>query len=180
MGKDWPSILRLFHEELGYTVRAGKLSLGYQLFYIDLASWKLRLTSQTPVIWVQSKDLDGVSSQQVMESLGDVLRERNLTRQIAIVLIEGNSFPLFKQKTNLNYNLVLMGAEEQKNVLQSRRPTGELLDLISAQVPISYLSPYETRAPVTGSRFFGREHEVSRILANPDTNHAILGIRRIG
>jgi hypothetical protein len=52
--------------------------------------------------------------------------------------------------------------------------------MISAQVPISYLSPYETRAPVTGSRFFGREHEISRILANPDTNHAILGIRRIG
>jgi hypothetical protein len=47
-------------------------------------------------------------------------------------------------------------------------------------VPISYLSPYETRAPVTGSRFFGREHEIGRVLANPDTNHAILGIRRIG
>jgi hypothetical protein len=65
-------------------------------------------------------------------------------------------------------------------VSQSRRPSGELLDLISAQVPISYLSPYETRAPVTGSRFFGREHEIARILANPDTNQAILGIRRIG
>jgi hypothetical protein len=35
MGKDWPSILRLFHEELGYTVRAGKQSLGFQLFLID-------------------------------------------------------------------------------------------------------------------------------------------------
>ena len=55
-----------------------------------------------------------------------------------------------------------------------------LLDIVSAQVPISYLSPYETRAPVTGSRFFGREHEISRIQASPDTNHAILGIRRIG
>ena len=180
MGKDWPSILRLFHEELGYTVRAGKLSLGYQLFHIDLASWKLRLSSQTPVIWVQTKDLDGVSSQHIMESLGDVLRERNLTRQIVLVLIDGNSFPLFRHKTSLNYNLVLIGSDEQKNILQSRRPTGELLDIVSAQVPISYLSPYETRAPVTGSRFFGREHEISRIQANPDTNHAILGIRRIG
>jgi hypothetical protein len=76
--------------------------------------------------------------------------------------------------------MVLIGAEEQKNVVLSRRPSGELLDLISAQVPISFLSPYETRAPVTGSRFFGREHEIARILSNPDTNHAILGIRRIG
>ena len=180
MGNEWPSMLRHFHEELGYTVRAGKPSMDYQLFYMDLSSWKLRLSSRTPVIWVQTKDLDGISSQHVMESLGDVLRERNLTRQIVLVIIDGNSFPLFRHKTNLNHSLVLIGAEEQKNVLQSRRPTGELLDIISAQVPISYLSPYETRAPVTGSRFFGREHEVARILANPDTNHAILGIRRIG
>ena len=180
MGSDWPSLLRLFHEELGYTVRTSKASLGYKLFSMDLSSWKLRLSNRTPVIWVQTKDLDGVSSQHVMESLGDVMRERNLTRQIVLVFVDGNSLPLFRHKSNLNYNLVLIGAEEQKNVLHSRRPTGELLDIISAQVPISYLSPYETRAPVTGSRFFGREHEVSRILANPDTNHAILGIRRIG
>jgi Cdc6-like AAA superfamily ATPase len=173
-------MLRLFHEELGYTVRTGKASLGYKLFSIDLSSWKLRLSNRTPVIWVQTKDLDGVSSQHVMESLGDVMRERNLTRQIVLVFVDGNSLPLFRHKSNLNYNLVLIGAEEQKNILHSRRPTGELLDIISAQVPISYLSPYETRAPVTGSRFFGREHEISRILANPDTNHAILGIRRIG
>jgi hypothetical protein len=33
---------------------------------------------------------------------------------------------------------------------------------------------------VTGSRFFGREYETTRILSNPDSNHAILGIRRIG
>ena len=180
MGKDWPPVLRHFHEELGYTVRAGKPSLGYLIFHMDLSSWKLRLSNRTPVIWVQYKDQDGVSSQHMMQSLGDVLRERNLTRQIVLVLIDGNSFPLFRHKTNLNHNLVLIGAEDQKNVLQSRRPSGELLDIISAQVPISYLSPYETRAPVTGSRFFGREHEISRILANPDTNHAILGIRRIG
>ncbi|MGW8225659.1 MAG: ATP-binding protein [Anaerolineales bacterium] len=180
MGSDWPSLLRLFHEELGYSVLTSKPSMGYQLYLIDLSSWKLRLSNRTPVVWVKTKDLDGVSSQHVMESLGDVVRERNFTRQIVLVLIDGNSQPLFRHKPNLTYNLVLVGAEEQKNVLHSRRPTGELLDIISAQVPISYLSPYETRAPVTGSRFFGREHEISRILANPDTNHAILGIRRIG
>ncbi|GAG39228.1 unnamed protein product, partial [marine sediment metagenome] len=113
MGKDWPPVLRLFHEELGYTVRTGKPSLGYQLFYIDLSSWKLRLSNNTPVIWVETKDMDGVSSQHMIQSLGDVLRERNLTRQIVLVLVDGNSFPLFRYKTNLNQNLVLIGAEEQ-------------------------------------------------------------------
>jgi hypothetical protein len=73
-----------------------------------------------------------------------------------------------------------VGCEEHERILQSRRPSGELLDLISAQIPVSSLAPYETRAPVTGSRFFGREYEMSRIASSPDTNHAILGIRRIG
>lgn len=180
MQKDWPKLLRLLNEEMGYAVREGNPALGYELFYIDLSSWKLRLSNRTPVIWVKYKDLDAVPSQHVMQSLEDVVRERSLSRQIVLVLLDGNSSPLFRHKSNLITNLVLVGGEEQKQVLQSRRPSGELLDMISAQVPISHLSPYETRAPVTGSRFFGREHEISRILANPDTNHAILGIRRIG
>lgn len=180
MQKDWPKLLRLLNEEMGYAVREGNPALGYELFYIDLSSWKLRLSNRTPVIWVKYQDLDGVPSQHVMQSLEDVVRERGLSRQIVLVFLDGNSSPLFRHKSNLITNLVLVGAEEQKKVLQSRRPSGELLDMISAQVPISHLSPYETRAPVTGSRFFGREHEISRILANPDTNHAILGIRRIG
>ena len=180
MQRDWPRLLRLLHEELSYNVREGSPTLGYELFFVDLSSWKLRLSNRTPVIWVKTKDLDNVPSQHVIQSLGDVVRERNLSRQITLILVDGNSQPLFRHKSSLDYNLVLIGAEEQKNIAQSRRPSGELLDLISAQVPISYLAPYETRAPVTGSRFFGREHEISRILANPDTNHAILGIRRIG
>lgn len=180
MQKDWPKLLRLLNEEMGYAVREGNPALGYELFYIDLSSWKLRLSNRTPVIWVKYQDLDGVPSQHVMQSLEDVVRERGLSRQIVLVFLDGNSSPLFRHKSNLITNLVLVGADDQKKVLQSRRPSGELLDMISAQVPISHLSPYETRAPVTGSRFFGREHEISRILANPDTNHAILGIRRIG
>jgi ATPase domain predominantly from Archaea len=178
--KEWPRMLRLLHEELGYTVRETSSSLGYDLYTIDLSSWKLRLSSRTPVIWVKTKDMDGLPAQHLMQSMADVVRERNLSRQVILVLLDGNSHPLFRYKSSLSSNLVLIGGEEQKVVVQSRRPSAELLDLISAQVPISYLSPYETRAPVTGSRFFGREQEISRILANPDTNHVILGIRRIG
>ncbi len=180
MQKDWPRLLCLLNEELAYTVQEGQTTLGYELYYVDLSSWKLRLSNRTPFIVVKSADLDRVSSIHVMQSLSDVVRERNLGRQIVVILIEGNSFPLFRHKTSLNFNIVLIGADEQKKIILSRRPSGEMLDIISAQVPISFLSPYETRSPVTGSRFFGRDQEVSRILANPDTNHVILGIRRVG
>jgi hypothetical protein len=178
--KDWPRLLRMLHEELSCAVSEGEPVLGYNLYYVDLSSWKLRLSDRTPVIWVKAKDMDGITAQHLMQSLGDVVRERSLSRQIVLVLLDGNSFPLFKYRSSLNFNLVLVGGEEQKNILASRRPSGELLDMISAQVSISFLSPYETRAPVTGSRFFGREYETTRVLSNPDSNHAILGIRRIG
>ncbi len=180
MYKDWPKLLRLFSEELGYLVRPGKPALGYEIFMIDLSSWKLRLSSRTPVIWVKASDLKESSPQHVIQSLSDVMRERGLSRQIVLVLVDGESSPLYRFRSGVTYNLVLIGAEEQNTILKSRRPSGELLDLISAKIPISNLSPYETRAPVTGSRFFGREHEIARIISNPDTNYAILGIRRIG
>ena len=180
MSKDWPRLLRHFSEELGYAVHQGKTTLGYELYFIDLSPWKLRLSSRTPVIWVKRADLESGTPQHLVQSLGDVIRERNLSRQIVLVLIDGNSQPLRRYSSSPTHNLVLIGDEEQKRVVKSRRPSGELLDLISAMIPVSNLSPYETRAPVTGSRFFGREYETSRIISNPDTNHAILGIRRIG
>jgi hypothetical protein len=180
MQKDWPSLLKRLSDELGYAVRAGKPALGYELFYLDLSAWKLRLTDHTPLIWVKQSDLAGTTPPHLLQSLGDVMRERNLSRQIVLILLEGNSEPVLRYAASPMYNLVVIGEEEQRRIIQSRRPSGELLDLISAQVPISNLAPYETRAPVTGSRFFGREYEISRIVGNPDTNHAILGIRRIG
>ncbi len=180
MEKDWPRLLRLFNEELGYSVRYARQTLGFELFTVDLSSWKLRLSNYTPVIWIKFSDLDNIPPQELLQSLGDVLRERNWGRQIAIVLVDGNIQSLLRHRTSPIRNLVFLGAEEQKNVLTSRRPSGALRDLVSAQVPISNLSPYETRAPVTGSRFFGRDAEVARIISNPDTNHTILGIRRIG
>ncbi|HSJ54033.1 MAG TPA: AAA family ATPase [Anaerolineae bacterium] len=178
--KDWPPLLRLLSEDLGYAVRPGKPALGYDLFSVDLSSWKLRLTDTTPVVWVKRADLENTTSQHLIQSLGDVMRERNLSRQIVLVLLDGDGEPLRRYVESPLHNLVVCGKEEQDLIVGSRRPSGELLDLISAQVPISNLAPYETRAPVTGSRFFGREYEISRVVSNPDTNHAILGIRRIG
>ncbi len=97
-----------------------------------------------------------------------------------LVHLDGDSETLRKQISNQLYNFVIIGTEEQQKVIHSRRPTGELLDLISTQIPLSHLAPYETNAPVVGSRFFGREFERDRILANPDSNFLVLGIRRIG
>ena len=180
MSTKWPSLLRFLSDELGYLVQKGKRTLGFEVFTIDLSPWKLRLSSRTPVIWVRAEDLSNNAPQHLLQSLTDVMRERGLSRQIALVLVEGDSQPLSLYRSMVTYNPIFVGTSEQEAIMNSRRPSGELLDLIAAKISVSNLSPYETRAPVTGSRFFGREHEISRIIANPDTNYAILGIRRIG
>jgi hypothetical protein len=180
MCKGWPPFLSFLNEELNYSMHRGEPTLGYEVFDIDLSPWKLRLSDRTPIIWLKRSDLEGSSPRHVVQSVQDVIRERNLDRQTLLVLVDGDSTPLLRYTASPLHNLVVIGADEQEKIRQSRRPSGELLDLISTQVPISNLAPYETRAPVTGSRFFGREYEMSKILGNRDTNYAVLGIRRIG
>ena len=77
-------------------------------------------------------------------------------------------------------NVLVLDQAAQTAVRDARRPSGELLDRLSAQIDLSLLTPYETSKPVTGSRFFGREFEIRRILQGADSNFAIMGIRRIG
>lgn len=179
--KELPIFLNFFKSELGYDVTIETPSLGYDIFYIDLSPLKLRLSSQTPVVYIESQDLGGITPYQLVQSLQDVIREKKWGTQTVIVLISGKSEPVLKYTSSPLYdNLVIIGDSEQETIRRSRRPTGELADIVSAQVPISLLSPYETTTPVTGSRFFGREYELKRILANLDTNYAVLGNRRIG
>ncbi len=179
--KEWPLLLDYFKNELGYEVTAEVSSLGYELFYINLSSLKLRLSNRTPVVRVKRADMAGMTPHQLLQSIQDVIREKKWGNQTTIILLEGKSEPLLKYTTGPLYsNLVVVGVEDQERVRQSRRPTGDFIDVVSTQIPISLLSPYETTSPVTGSRFFGRELEISRILGNPDTNHLVLGIRRIG
>jgi len=127
MVQDWPPLLSFLHEELGYAVHRAKPVLGYELYFIDFSSWKLRLSSRTPVILVKAGDLAGVSPQHLMQSLLDVMRERNLARQIVLVLVDGPAKRLRGQKAGPLYSLVHIGADEQASILCSRRPSGELL-----------------------------------------------------
>lgn len=177
---DLPPLLEYFKDHLGYVVRPSISSLGYKNFLVDLSSLKLRLSHRTPTIWVKNSDLEGMKVYQLLQSLQDVILKQRWRNQTVIVLLDGKSESILKYTANPLNNIVVIGNDEQNRILGSRRPTGELIDTIAAQIHISLLSPYETTSPVTGSRFFGRELEISRILGNSDTNHLILGIRRIG
>jgi hypothetical protein len=180
MGKEYPPLLGFLSEKLEYRILGGNSTLGYELFYIDLSSWKLRLSDWTPIVHVQRSDLQDCSPRDLLQSLLDVIRERGWQRRIVLVLLDGDSSPFNQVARSPLQSMAVIGAEEQRRIMNSRRPSGELLDLVSAQVPISVLAPYNTTSPVTGSCFFDRGYEANKILGNPDVSYAVLGVRRIG
>jgi hypothetical protein len=180
MDKEYPPLLQFLSEKLEYRVLSGKSVLGYQLYFLDLSSWRLRLSDWTPMVHLRRADLEAHTPAQLLQSIQDVIRERGWQRRIVLVLLDGDRAPLAQVARSPAQSLAFIDASEQRKLLNSRRPSGELLDLICTQVPISTLAPYNTTSPVTGSCFFGRSYEVTKILGNPDVSYAVLGVRRIG
>jgi hypothetical protein len=177
---EWPDLLLYLRDTLEYEVEFLAEFLGFNIFKVDFSSWKLRLSNQTPVIWAKTSAIKGLTPKHILDSIQDVVREQGLGNQITIVLIEGKRSLLGKLATSPLDPIAVIGQDDVERIIHSNRPSGLLQDLIVDQLPISLLAPYETTAPVTGSRFFGRDPEVSRLINNSNTNYLVLGIRRIG
>jgi hypothetical protein len=177
---EWPDLLLHLRDTLEYEVDFCAESLGFSIFLVDFSSWRLRLSHQTPVIWVRAPAIKSSTPRHIFDSIQDVIREQGLGNQITIILLEDKRSLLSKLASSPLDPIVVIGQDDVERILHSNRPSGLLQDLIVDQIPISLLAPYETTAPVTGSRFFGRDLEVSRLINNSKTNYLVLGIRRIG
>ncbi|MCX6032283.1 MAG: ATP-binding protein [Chloroflexi bacterium] len=178
--QEMPDFLQYLECDLNYPVRLHEEVLGFHLYFVDLSSWKLRFTDRTPVIAVGEGDLATLRPRELAQSLADVVRTRSLAERNSIVLIQGPGDELRAHLKTAFIPVIVFDGTAQQAVRESRRPTAELLERLSAQLDLSLLAPYETSKPVTGSRFFGREFEIRRILQGSDSNFAIMGIRRIG
>jgi hypothetical protein len=179
--KDMPPLLHFLEQKLNYRVRSHEEVLGYDLYLVDLSAWKLRFTSATPVLWLKSADLSAFDNpRQVAESVVEVLRVRNLLERQTIVLLDRAEGGLRNVLQVSMLPVLVLDALDTQAIVESRRSTGELLDRLCIQLSPALLSPYEISKPVTGSRFFGRESDLRRILYGGDSNYAVMGIRRIG
>jgi len=176
-----PEFLVFVDEELKHTVRSHTERLGFDVYRVDFSAWKLRLSDYTPVIVVSEADLRqpvldlGQSISDVMRICHTVNSERTL-----IVLVQGDGAVLRGYFQTSFYQVAIIDRIDQQRVMDSRTKGVELLRCLSRQFSLSALSPYETSKPVTGSRFFGRESTVHRILTDAEANYAVMGIRRIG
>ena len=179
--KEMPPLLQLLEQQLGYRVRGHEEVLGYPLYFVDFSAWKLRFAANTPVLWMRSADLGGFETTwQAGESVVEALRIRGLLERQVIILVDGPERGLRQYFRNYLAPIMVLDVTDVAAVIGSRRPTGELLDRLCAQLSPALLAPYEISKPVTGSRFFGREADLRRILHGGDSNYAVMGIRRSG
>ena len=175
-----PEFLQLLDGTLGHKVKMRKELLGYDVYLVDLSDWKLRFSDRTPVIMVKDADLEAMNARELAQSLSDMTRAHSLAERNPIVVVQGPADELKQQLRGLYQSILVLGDADTQAIRDSRRPSAALLDCLAPQLDLSLLTPYETSKPVTGSRFFGREFEVRRIIQTPDSNFAIMGIRRIG
>ena len=179
--KEMPPLLYFLEQRLGYRVRGHDEVLGYHLYFVDLSAWKLRFAANTPLLWMSMADLSGFDrGWQAGESLLEALRMRSLMERQTIVLLDGLERGLRDYLRKYLLPVMVLDAADVEAVINSRRPTGELQDRLCRQLSPALLAPYEVSKPVTGSRFFGRESDLRRILHGNDSNYAVMGIRRIG
>lgn len=175
-----PDFLQLLDGTLGHKVKLRREVLGYEVYLVDLSDWKLRFSDRTPLILVKEADLASMTPRELAQSLSDMVRAHSLAERNPVLVVQGPVEELKQQLRAAYQSLLILGAEDMQAIRESRRPSTELLERLAPQLDLSLLTPYETSKPVTGSRFFGREFEVRRILQTTDSNFAIMGIRRIG
>lgn len=179
---NWPDFLHRL-KALKHQVRSfeARQPYEYELFKIDLAEWKLRLSTHTPFIWVKSEMARRLPAAELAASLRDIANEHGWRHQANIVLLEGDGTEVQAEVHDwYSPSFVIIGQAEQQKILSAASFTYATLDVICAQLPLANLAPYEVGAPVEDSRFFGRETEIRRILEHPGTSFAITGVRRIG
>jgi hypothetical protein len=154
--------------------------LGLRVFYVDLSPLRLRFSDRSPVIEVPRQETQKRSPEEILGTIKDIVLQLQVQARMPIILLEGRSAELRRLANEPPYYMVVLDEEDMTQVIGSRSPSDELLARIRYQVPLSFLSPYEVSAPVTGSQFFGRDYEIRTMLSHPDTCYTILGTRRIG
>lgn len=178
--RELPPFLSFLEQRLDSRIRRHEVVLGLDLYDVDLSALKLRFSERTPLILVKGADLAALGAAEAAENAGEVLRTRNLFERQPLIVIEGNGDAMRRYVALNNIPAAVLDAADEQEIMESRRAMGELLDRVVGQMSLVLLSPYEINKPVTGSRFFGRESEVRRLLYSGDTNFAVMGIRRIG
>lgn len=180
MSDELPRLIRFLADDLKFRLRRRGRAINYKFYRLDLSEWKLRLSDLTPFIHVEAQHLTTVDTKKLVDSIQADIRNQYFQRHVSFLMVDGCS-PELRDAVRLHIpNCVVLDEEDIQQITTGTITDKRMLDLICAQLPIASLSPYEISSPVTGSRFFGREYEIRTMRNHPDTDYALVGVRRIG
>lgn len=177
---DYPLALGVLVERLNYRHTGPVTTGGFQTFEVDLSEWSLSLTHATPCIWVKDAHLRAHAPAQLVLSLRDVARERGWRNAVILLFIDSVADALRPHLPPALPHFVLVDREDQQQIAAADSPSRVMLDTVMRQVSRAKLAPYESSRPVFGSRFFGRDTEINRIMNHPDRSYVVRGLRRVG
>jgi len=176
-----PKILELLRTRAEVPIRSVGDERGFALYEADLTEWNLRFSDRTPFIIIQEQDIHEHSA-KVWDAVLELVVAHKWQDSLPVIIVEGRDDNL-RQKVlharETHFSMAILDdrvAESMSNARSCRYP---MLDAVLTQVSRVDLLPYETAAPVTGSRFFNRQSEVRR-LTGTESSYAITGVRRIG
>lgn len=175
-----PLAIRTINERLHFPFKGPERVGRFEAFTVDLSDWKLSLTDQTPCFWIHSPEHLSLSGGELANEIQDAVRQRAWQNETILVLCDGPAEALRRTLRSASTQFAVLDEEQQKRAHEAPSPTGVMLDNLLNQIARSHLAPYETSRPVIGSRFFGRQSYINRILHNGRTNFLIIGERRIG
>jgi hypothetical protein len=155
-------------EELNMRVRRDEEETsGMRVYWVDASEWRIRLSSETPLIDTCPTGCEEVSDQQLLDSIVDVAIQKNLQNTVLLAVIPGRNRESIRQGHWWQYQSVLLDDQDVQDIIASQKSFQVIIDKILEQLPLGILSPYQFGAPVTGSSFFGRRYE----LTDPSTTY---------
>lgn len=180
MSNNIPQLIRFLSEDLKFRIRKRDEAFDCEFYLLDLSEWKLRLSDRSPLIRVEARHLEQFDDDTIVSGIEAVILNQRFQDRVPILIVEGRSAELRELvKLRLPFSVIL-DEDDVRQITTGTITAKRMLDLISQQLPISALSPYEISSPVIGNCFFGREYEIRTILNHPKTNYVIIGVRRIG
>ena len=150
---------------------------------VDIPSLNLNIPERLPFVFVQKERL-------AAEDIEDIMNLKNQMGMegayFIILIIFNNLTTEVENKVRIEssiygIDLCIFNKDLLKGFLASKTGEKELMQKLVEQTSLAKISPYLVTGPAPDSVFFGREKEVSRVLASIHTaSMAIVGGRKIG
>ena len=158
-------------------IKAGR----FDAFEVDFSAWRLSLTAVNPCIWIKANELALQDAAGLVAGLQTAAWEQGWHNCKILVFVDGAVDELLKQlPLGKSAQFILLDDNEQESLKTAVFPQQIMFTLLRAKISLLQLSPYNSRQPVTGGQFFGRQSEIDKVIQNRYASYLFIGIRRIG